>query len=74
MNMEKLNILDWVVVVLTLIGGINWGLVGLFGFDLVEFIFGSMTIWSRLVYILVGLSALYMISLVPRFNREAITA
>jgi len=69
--MGKLNIIDWVVVALTLVGGINWGLVGLFGFDLVEFIFGSMTVVSRFVYIFVGLSALYMIALVPRFVHES---
>lgn len=43
--------------VLTIIGGINWGLVGLFSFDLVAYLFGSMSILSRIVYILVALSA-----------------
>ncbi|MBE6443157.1 MAG: DUF378 domain-containing protein [Alphaproteobacteria bacterium] len=46
--------------VLTIIGGINWGLVGFFGFDLVAYIFGPMSILSRLVYALVGLSAITM--------------
>ncbi len=44
--------------VLTIIGGINWGLVGLFSFDLVAFIFGPMSILSRIVYTLVALSAI----------------
>lgn len=44
--------------ILVLIGALNWGLVGLFNFDLVAAIFGDMTILSRLVYTLVGLSAL----------------
>jgi uncharacterized membrane protein YuzA (DUF378 family) len=43
--------------VLTIIGGINWGLVGLFSFDLVAYLFGAMSILSRIVYTLVGLSA-----------------
>lgn len=43
--------------VLTIIGGLNWGLVGLFGFDLVAYLFGPMTILSRLTYIWVGLAA-----------------
>ena len=43
---------------LTLIGALNWGLVGLFGFNLVAQIFGNMTIMSRIIYSLVGLSAI----------------
>ena len=51
--------LDVVVWTLLAIGGLNWGLVGLFNFDLVAAIFGEMSILSRIVYILVGLSAAY---------------
>jgi len=47
--------------ILILIGGLNWGLVGFFEFDLVEKIFGMMTTASRVVYALVGLSALFLI-------------
>ena len=43
---------------LTLIGALNWGLVGLFGFNLVAQIFGDMTLMSRIIYSLVGLSAI----------------
>jgi len=43
--------------ILVLVGALNWGLVGLFDFDLVAKIFGEMSTLSRLVYILVGLSA-----------------
>jgi uncharacterized membrane protein YuzA (DUF378 family) len=50
---------DVIVAVLLVVGGLNWGLVGLFGFDLVATIFGEMSSLSRIVYILVGLSALY---------------
>ena len=56
--------------ILTIIGGINWGLVGAFDFDLVAFLFGSMSILSRIVYILVGLSALAMI-FVPACSLKA---
>lgn len=45
--------------VLIIVGGLNWGLVGLFNFDLVATIFGDMTILSRVVYTLVGLGAVY---------------
>jgi len=56
------NALDWIALVLLIIGGINWGLVGLFQFDLVAQLFGgSESIISRIVYSLVGISALYAI-------------
>jgi uncharacterized membrane protein YuzA (DUF378 family) len=51
--------LDVIVAVLLVIGGLNWGLVGFFGFDLVAFIFGSMSFLSRLVYAIVGVCAIY---------------
>lgn len=54
------NWLDWVAVVLVIIGGVNWGLVGAFGFNLVSAIFGESTL-TAIIYDLVGLSALYMI-------------
>ena len=44
--------------VLTIIGALNWGLVGFFDFNLVAFLFGSMSILSRIIYMLVGLSAM----------------
>ena len=55
----KLRGIDLVAVVLVVIGGLNWGLVGLFSFDLVQAILGGVPILARLVYILVGLAALY---------------
>ena len=51
--------LNMITLILVIVGGINWGLVGLFDFDLVAAIFGARSTLSRLVYILVGLSALY---------------
>jgi uncharacterized protein len=57
----KMNVLDWIAFVLVIVGGLNWGLVGLFDVDLVNVIFGSIPVVQRIVYVLVGLSALYMI-------------
>lgn len=51
---------------LCLIGALNWGLVGLFNFDLVAFIFGAMSVLSRLVYSLVGISAVILVILAIR--------
>ncbi len=48
----------YVLIPLTVIGALNWGLVGLFGFDLVAFIFGPATIASSIVYSLIGIAAL----------------
>ena len=51
--------LDIVVGALLIIGGLNWGLVGLFEFDLVATLFGEMSLFSRFIYALVGIAALY---------------
>ena len=56
--MRAINILT---LVLLIVGGLNWLLVGLFGFDLVAAIFGEMSPVSRIVYVLVGLSALWQL-------------
>ena len=52
-----------IALVLIIIGALNWGLIGLFGFDLVATLFGEMTIISRIVYGLVGISGLWGIKL-----------
>ena len=67
--MQKMNGLDWVAVILVIIGGINWGLIGLFNFDLVAAIFGSMSALSKIIYDLVGLGALYMIYGAVKMNK-----
>jgi uncharacterized protein len=67
--MKKLNALDWVALVLVIVGAVNWGLVGIFNFDLVAIIFGKMSMISRIVYDLVGLSGLYLIFMVGMFSK-----
>lgn len=62
----RLNALDWIAMVLLIVGGLNWGLVGLFDIDVVARILGLMSTASRSVYILVGLAALYSIYLCVR--------
>lgn len=52
--------MGWIAFVLVIIGGLNWGLVGAFEFNLVEEIFG-MSLLATIIYILVGLSAIYLI-------------
>ena len=52
---------DLISLILLIVGGLNWGLVGLFNFDLVATIFGARSTLARIVYIVVGLASLYMI-------------
>ena len=56
--MKALNV---VTLILLIVGGLNWGLVGIFGLDLVPTLFGAGSALSRLVYVLVGLSALWQV-------------
>ena len=58
-----MNIVQKTALVLTVIGALNWGLIGLFNFDLVATIFGSMTIVTRTIYTLVGIAGLINIML-----------
>ena len=65
-------LMDRIALVLAIIGGINWGSVGLFRFDLVAWLFGGQTATvSRVVYTLVGLAALWCVSLL--FRTDAVT-
>jgi uncharacterized membrane protein YuzA (DUF378 family) len=69
--MKKIGLLGWICQILVLIGGLNWGLIGAFRFDLVSKIFGVGAI-SRIVFIVVGLAALYLIYelLVPKSEKK----
>ena len=61
--MKNAHTIALIAMILLVIGGLNWGLVGLFRFDLVAAIFGEMSALSRIIYVLVGLSAVYKIVL-----------
>ncbi len=70
MRMKKLGALDWIALILVIVGGLNWGLVGAFKFNLVSAIFGDMSIIARIVYILVGLSAIYGILMIGKLGKK----
>ena len=53
--------IDTITLLLVIVGGLNWGLVGLFNFDLVAALFGEMSLLSRIVYVLVGISAVWQL-------------
>lgn len=58
-----MKIIDKIALILVIIGAINWGLIGIFNFNLVEMLFGNMTILARIIYVLVGVSGLWAIKL-----------
>jgi uncharacterized protein len=68
--MNKLKTLDILTLVLVIVGGLNWGLVGLLNFDLVATIFGDMSLLSRVVYSLVGISAIYLLTQFMNFAKK----
>lgn len=73
MNLKSEKImktLDVIAAILLVIGGINWFLVGAFGFDLVQFIFSTLPLVARAVYIVVGLAAFYLISQVKAIQHR----
>lgn len=67
---KNLSVLDWIALVLVIIGGLNWGLVGIFDLDVVGAIFGVMSALSQIIYVLVGLSALYLVFTAGKLARK----
>ncbi|PIN88509.1 DUF378 domain-containing protein [Candidatus Pacearchaeota archaeon CG10_big_fil_rev_8_21_14_0_10_35_13] len=65
----KVGTVGWIAMVLVIIGALNWGLVGLFSFNLVDSIFGAGSTLAMIVYILVGLSGLWMIFIATQMNK-----
>lgn len=70
-----MKVLDAATLTLLVVGGLNWGLVGAAEFDLVAALFGPMSVVSRLVYVLVGVSAIYQAGqLLVSPSRRAVAA
>jgi len=65
--MSKLNVLDWIALILIIVGGLNWGLVAL-NWNLVDAIFGVGSLIATIVYALVGLSAIYVICILKKIK------
>lgn len=66
--MNRLSGLDWIALILLIIGGLNWGLIGLWDFNLVSKVFGSGN-FTRVIYDLVGLSAVYILFTSTKWGR-----
>mgnify|MGYP000670191208 FL=1 len=58
-----MKVIDTIALILIIIGAINWGLIGIFNFNLVDTLFGTMSVLSRIIYTLVGISGLWGIKL-----------
>jgi uncharacterized protein len=59
--MAEKKVLDWIAYIVLIIGGLNWGLIGLLNFDLIAFVFSSFMIFEKIIYLLIGISALYVL-------------
>ncbi len=68
-----MKVLDYIALVLVVVGAVNWGLIGFFQFDLVRVLFGDMSILSRIVYGLVGLAGLYALTYFGRIGRNEVS-
>lgn len=66
----RMNFIDILAYLLVIIGGINWGLIGFFDYNLVGAIFGEQSAASRIIYGAVGLAALYLLFTFMRVNRS----
>lgn len=62
--------LDIIALILVIIGAVNWGLIGLFEFNLVDTLFGAMSVVSRTIYILVGISGLWSIRMIAKASED----
>ena len=63
-----MKIVDRIALILVIIGALNWGSIGLFRFDCVAAIFGGqLSVWSRIIYTLVGIAGLWCVTLTQRF-------
>lgn len=58
-----MKVIDTIALILIIIGAINWGLIGIFNFNLVDTLLGTMSVLSRIIYTLVGISGLWGIKL-----------
>lgn len=63
--MKSLSVLDWIAIILVVVGAINWGLVGIHNFNLVSYLFGAFSIVTRIIYVVVAIAGIYLIAVTP---------
>lgn len=64
--MKKCNVIDWIAIILVIIGALNWGCVGIFDLNIVHLIFAKIAIVEKIIYIVVGLAGLWNIYTVSK--------
>ena len=64
--------MDYLALIISVIGAVNWGLIGLFRFNLVSWIFGDMSWISRIIYVVVGICGLYLLSFLGRIKDHSV--
>ena len=71
--MRGLHYVDWIAMILMVIGGLNWGIFGMAGYNVIASVFGVTTMVTRVLYMLVGLATLYIIAVAHSFRRVPTT-
>lgn len=67
---NDMKVWNCLALVITIIGAINWGLIGLFDFNLVSFLFGAGSIITRIIYILVGICGIYLLTFFSKLDED----
>lgn len=65
-----MKVWNYIALIITIIGAVNWGLIGVLDFNLVTFLFGTGTLITRIVYILVGICGLYLLTFFSKLSEE----
>lgn len=65
-----MKVWNCLALIITIIGAINWGLIGLFDFNLVSFLFGVGSIITRIIYILVGICGIYLLTFFSKLDED----
>ena len=72
--MHRSKLVDGITLTLTIVGAINWGLVGLFGFNLVSFLFGEMSWLSRIIYIVIAIACFVTATIIKKKKAQMVIA
>lgn len=65
-----MKVWNYIALIITIVGAVNWGLIGVLDFNLVTFLFGTGTLITRIVYILVGICGLYLLTFFSKLSEE----
>lgn len=67
---KEKDMVSWIALILLIVGGLNWGLVGLIKLDVIKAIFGDMSVLSRILYLLVGIAGVYVLLMPPKMDKK----